>query len=380
LASEGFLPGYNFTRLPVRLFLNVDSDRGSANSETISRERVLGISEMGPENLIYHNGTKYRVTRAQIAETINADADINETATVCVESGYFLQGEEQTTINTDPWTGADLDGHELKIANLITLPDGIAEKVQHITCEEEERQRMGYKIDKYFRCNGDISRLNGIELVSGPDVLFHIRFIPAAEIVYVNSKWRISKDEGFVLNRITGHWKSHEFRKKLLEGKANELNTKMNARDLRVVKLYTHDTADALYIEPMKVLDLSGDGLITIQYALKQAVENIFHVEGAELGITPIGNPNSPNILLYEASEGSLGVMAQLVANSESWKDVANEAWRICRYDEGAYVDKASYDDLLNYYNQMDHAVIDRFLIQGALERLKAVEVRIVNG
>jgi superfamily II DNA/RNA helicase len=375
LASEGFLPGYNFIRLPVRLFLNIDQ-----NSETISRERVLGISEMGPENLIYHNGTKYRVTRAQIAETINADTDINETATICVESGYFLQGEEQNTINTDPWTGADLDGHELKIANLISLPDGIAEKVQHITCEEEERQRMGYKIDRYFRCNGDISRLRGIELVSGPDVLFNIRFIPAAEIIYVNSKWRISKDEGFVLNRITGHWKSHEFRKKLLEGKGSELNTKMNARDLRVVKLYTHDTADALYIEPMKALDLSGDGLITIQYALKQAVENVFLVEGAELGIAPIGNPNSPNILLYEASEGSLGVMAQLVANTENWKIVANEAWRICRYDESAYVEKASYDDLLNYYNQQDHAVIDRFLIQSALERLKAVEVRIVNG
>jgi ATP-dependent helicase YprA (DUF1998 family) len=375
LASEGFLPGYNFTRLPVRLFLNIDQ-----NSETISRERVLGISEMGPENLIYHNGTKYRVTRAQIVETINADTDINETATVCVESGYFLQGEEQKTINTDPWTGTDLDGHELKIANLITLPDGIAEKVQHISCGEEERQRMGYKIDKYFRCNGDISKLKGIELMSGPDSLFHIRFIPAAEIIYVNSKWRISRDEGFVLNRITGHWKSHEFRKKLREGKANELGTKMNPQDLKVVKLFTHDTADALYIEPMKVLNLSTEGLITIQYALKQAVENIFHVEGAELGITPIGNPKSPNILLYEASEGSLGVMTQLVANTENWKNVANEAWRVCRYDDSAYIEKASYDDLLNYYNQQDHAVIDRFLIQGALERLKAVEARIVNG
>jgi hypothetical protein len=71
--------------------------------------------------------------------------------------------------------------------------------------------------------------------------------------------------------------------------------------------------------------------------------------------------------------------MTQLVANTENWKDVVNEAWRICRYDESTYKEKASCDALLNYYNQQDHAVIDRFLIQGALERLKAVEVRIVN-
>jgi hypothetical protein len=154
----------------------------------------------------------------------------------------------------------------------------------------------------------------------------------------------------------------------------------MNPRDLRIVKLFTHDTADALYIEPLKILNLTAEGLITIQYALKLAVENIFHVESAELEITPIGNPNSPNLLMYEASEGSLGVMAQLVGNTDNWKNVAAEAWRICRYDDPSYSEKASYEDLLNYYNQIDHTIIDRFLIKGALDRLKAVEVKVVNG
>jgi len=365
LASEGFLPGYNFTRLPVRLFLDVDK-----GAESISRDRVLAIREMGPENLIYHNGSKYKVTRAQIQETANE----TEEATVCKASGYILMNAEQAR-NTDPWTGAPLEGLTTHLANLLILPDGIAEKVQHINCEEEERQRLGYQINTWFRYNGELGQLDEIRLMGGDDVLLRMRCIPSAEIVYVNSKWRINKDDGFVLNRVSGHWKSHGFRQNLAEGK--EKNTRMKLDDLKVVKLYTTDTADALYIEPLKVLELDSDGRITLQYALKTAVERVFQVESSELGITPIGDPESPNLLMYEASEGSLGVMAAMVREKGAWQRVVDEAWKLCRYDEEDYRDKASYKDLLSYYNQPDHPVIDRFLIKQTLERLRSARVEV---
>jgi superfamily II DNA/RNA helicase len=365
LASEGFLPGYNFTRLPVRLFL--DMDKGT---ESISRDRVLAIREMGPENLIYHNGSKYKVTRAQIQETANE----TEEATVCKASGYILMNAEQAR-NTDPWTGAPLEGLTIHLANLLILPDGIAEKVQHITCEEEERQRLGYQINTWFRYNGELGQLDEIRLMGGDDVLLRMRCIPSAEIVYVNSKWRINKDDGFVLNRVSGHWKSHGFRQSLADGK--EKNTKMKLDDLKVVKLYTTDTADALYIEPLKVLELDSDGRITLQYALKTAVERVFQVESSELGITPIGDPDSPNLLMYEASEGSLGVMAAMVREKDAWQRVVDEAWKLCRFDDEDYRDKASYKDLLSYYNQPDHPVIDRFLIRQTLERLRSARVEV---
>ncbi|HOO88745.1 MAG TPA: hypothetical protein PK442_13660, partial [Synergistales bacterium] len=359
LASEGFLPGYNFTRLPIRLFLDVGK-----GTDAISRDRVLAIREMGPENLVYHNGSKYKVTRAQIRET----ADETQEATVCLDSGYILFDGEQG-LNTDPWSGAGLDGRTLRIAGLLPLPDALAERTKHITCDEEERQRIGYQIDTYFRFKGDEKRLSEIRLVAGEDVLLRLRFIPSAELIYVNSKWRIAKEEGFVLNRVSGHWKSHDFRERLLSGQ--EKGTKMKAEDLKVVKLYTGDTADALYIEPLKILDLDRSGRVTLQYALKTAVERVFQVESAELGVTPIGNPDSPNLLMFEASEGSLGVMAAMVRESSAWRRVVDEAWKICRYDEEDYKEKASYDDLLSYYNQPDHAAIDRHLIKGALERLR---------
>ena len=57
LASEGFLPGYNFTRLPIRVFLPT----GASSGEFVSRPRSIALREFGPLNAIYHNGRKYRV-------------------------------------------------------------------------------------------------------------------------------------------------------------------------------------------------------------------------------------------------------------------------------------------------------------------------------
>ena len=365
LASEGFLPGYNFTRLPVRLFLDVEK-----GAESISRDRVVAIREMGPENVIYHNGSKYKVTRAQIQEA----AGETEEATVCTESGYFLMGEEMKR-NTDPWTHASLDDHTETFRDLLTLPDGIAERTEHITCGEEERQRLGYRIDTWFRYNGDPDGLDEIRLMGGDDPLLRLRYLPSAQIVYVNVKWRANEEEGFVLNKISGHWRGHGFRERVLAGK--EKSSKMKPEDLAVVKLYTTDTADALYIEPLKVLGLEYAGRVTLQYALKTAVERVFQVESSELGVTPIGNKEWPNLLMFEASEGNLGVMAAMVREKDKWRSVIEEAWKLCRFEDVDYTDKASYLDLLSYFNQSDHAVIDRFLIRQALERMREARVEV---
>ena len=56
LASEGFLPGYNFTRLPIRSFIPF-GDSG----EYVSRPRFIALREFGPKNVIYHSGSKFQI-------------------------------------------------------------------------------------------------------------------------------------------------------------------------------------------------------------------------------------------------------------------------------------------------------------------------------
>ena len=83
--------------------------------------------------------------------------------------------------------------------------------------------------------------------------------------------------------------------------------------------------------------------------------------------------PRSPNILLYEAAEGSLGILSQFVDDVEVFQKVVEQAIALCRYDDASYKGPASYDDLLSYYNQRDHKIIDRHLIKDALEKLRHV-------
>ena len=49
----------------------------------------------------------------------------------------------------------------------------------------------------------------------------------------------------------------------------------------------------------------------------------------------------------------------------------------LCRFDDPEYKEPASYDDLLSYYNQRDHKIIDRHLIQDALEKLRICTIEI---
>jgi len=58
-ASEGFLPGYNFPRLPLSAFIPGRRER----DEFISRPRFLAITEFGPRSIVYHEGSRYIINR-----------------------------------------------------------------------------------------------------------------------------------------------------------------------------------------------------------------------------------------------------------------------------------------------------------------------------
>src|SRR5438094_5887383 len=64
-AAEGFLPGYNFPRLPLSAYV---PGRGAnkGRDEFISRPRFLAISEFGPRALVYHEGARYRVYKVNL--------------------------------------------------------------------------------------------------------------------------------------------------------------------------------------------------------------------------------------------------------------------------------------------------------------------------
>ncbi len=114
-----------------------------------------------------------------------------------------------------------------------------------------------------------------------------------------------------------------------------------------------------------------------MQHALKRAIEGVFQVEPNEIGVVTMGDAEAPNILLYEASEGSLGILSQFVEDIAVFHKVVEQAIAFCRYDDENYKGPASYDDLLSYYNQRNHKIIDRHLIKDALEKLRICSIEI---
>ncbi len=365
LASEGFLPGYNFTRLPIRTYLE-----GMEKEEYISRPRFIALNEFGPNNIIYHNGGKHEITR-----TILTEIELKlKKFIISKTSGYVFiddesKGKNQDPINENQLTGDNIDSR----TNLLEMKETVATATQRISCEEEVRVRMGFEIETFFNIEQGIESAKKILLKNSGELLLKLYYAPSAKIYQVNKKWRAAKDRdgnGFPVGERTGFFK----RKKDLD--------KDDSKDpIKFIQLFTFDTTDVLYIQPVKALELKLEGVISLQYAIKRAIERIFQVESNEIGTYLMGNDDAKNILIYESAQGSLGILSQLAENGSKLHQVFEEAYEICGYDLKTKEDKfpqrpkATYDDLLSYYNQIHHTEINRHLVKPALEALLACEI-----
>ena len=92
-------------------------------------------------------------------------------------------------------------------------------------------------------------------------------------------------------------------------------------------------------------------------------------------------------ILLYEASEGGAGVLRHLVSDPSVLPRIASEALRLAHFDPRTLEDigaemcgAACYDCLLDYGNQPDHELLNRFAIRDVLAKLASSEVRAGSG
>jgi superfamily II DNA/RNA helicase len=368
LASEGFLPGYNFTRLPLRVLVGKTEKDG----EYISRQRFVGLKEFGPRNILYHNGQKYQVDRMFVNE---AESKLTK-AKISMNAGYFFM-DEQYSQSVCPISGSELskEGENVRILlDLVEMTEVHARPNDNISCEEEERTSQGFDIQTYFSIQGGIERTDKMLIKVDGEELLKIFFIPTAKLVQVNHKWRRAKNEngeGFLMGMQSGYWKKQ----------ADLQENNDNKEDIKLVKLYTDYTADALYIQPCKALGIEKEGIVTLQYALLRAIEQIFQVESREITAVTMGENEFKNIMIYEASEGSIGILTQLVKEKEAFKKVIRKAYEICYFENGndtrEDLPQATYQDLLSYYNQRDHRIINRHSIKNALELLLSAEVEL---
>ena len=99
------------------------------------------------------------------------------------------------------------------------------------------------------------------------NALLNLRYVPAARLVHVNYQWRSQLSEGFPIGLVSGDWRSS------MPGPESNIK-----EAFRLVKLWTSNLTDALYIDRIQPLGLQPEGLITLQHALKRAIEGVFEV------------------------------------------------------------------------------------------------------
>jgi ATP-dependent helicase YprA (DUF1998 family)/very-short-patch-repair endonuclease len=379
-ASEGFLPGYSFPRLPLSAFIPAKRARNDRD-DFLSRPRFLAISEFGPRALIYHEGVRYRVVRVLLpASDMNERGLDTITAKQCNHCGY---------LHYDLGAGSNHDLCERcqselgsPMTSLFRLRNVSTRRVDRINSDEEERQRQGFEVTTGFRFveHGGRAACTQAEVVNGSDKVADMAYGHGATIWRINRGWRRRADKhiwGFFLDTERGYW-----------AKNNEDSTDdddpMSPSVQRVIP-FVEDHRNVLLIEPEADKDIRF--MASLGAAIKSAIQIIYQLEDSELAVEPLPNVDQRRaVLIYEAAEGGAGVLRRLVEDPSAMGEVARKALDLLHFDPETGEDRstgedrceaACYDCLMGYWNQMDHQYLDRMSVREYLLKLANATVKV---
>lgn len=378
-ASEGFLPGYSFPRLPLSAYIPGRRQTKRDHDEYLNRPRFLAISEFGPRSIIYHEGSRYVVNKVILPVDAMGDHGlITTSAKLCPMCGH-LHPIQEGVYNPDRCEHCKqlLDA---PLGSLMRMQNVSTRRRDRINSDEEERMRMGYDLRTVVRLARDgqqtTTRLATVYAADGSELL-RLTYGQAATIWRINRGWRRRKEKdvfGFVLDTERGYWAKNE------DVAEDDPDDPMSASRQRVVP-YVEDRRNCLLVEPATAL--SQEEMATLQPALKQAIQVLYQLEDGELAAEPLPDPDNRRlILLYEAAEGGAGVLRQLLDDAGAVARVATLALQICHYDPETGEDlrrapnaredceAACYNCLMSYSNQLDHHLLDRSKVRDLLYTL----------
>lgn len=378
-ATEGFLPGYSFPRLPLSAL--IPARRANQRDNFLSRPRFLAISEFGPRAIIYHEGSRYLINQVTMPLTDEADGPLTSQIKQCSHCGYVHPVKMGANYDLCQRCGMPLDP---PLSALLRLQNVVTRRRDRINADEEERLRLGYEIRTGIRFNDrdGVPDIRTALVRQGDQDLARLTYTQSATLWRINLGWarrRNKQQFGFVLDIESGYWGRNEQNE-------DDPDDPLSARTRRVIP-YVEDNRNCLLIEPLIGLEI--EEMASLQAALKRAIETLFQLEDNELAAEPLPDRDNRRILLfYEAAEGGAGVLRRLVDNPAALALVAREALQLCHFDPDTGEDlrrgprsredceAACYDCLLSYGNQREHPILDRQSIRDVLLLLTGARVQ----
>jgi len=380
-ASEGFLPGYNFPRLPLSAYIPGRRMK-TGRDEFLSRPRFLAVSEFGPRSIVYHEGSKYVINKVILPVQEDESADpLTRRIKQCETCGYIHPLGSDEAVDVCEYCNAAL-GHAM--TQLFRMENVVTKRRDKINSDEEERLRLGYEVRtglRFAERDGQLMCRRASVQDSNGDQLATLVYGSAATIWRINLGWsrRAKKEQlGFNLDLERGYWARNEMNDE-------DDDDPMSARIARVIP-YVEDRKNCLCLQPNQELDLGT--MASLQAALKHAIQVQFQLEESELAAEPLPDRDNRSLLLFfEASEGGAGVLRRLLDDRHALAQVARDALMLCHFDADSGTDlrratgaaedceAACYNCLMSYGNQRDHEVLDRQLIRDHLMALAGAEV-----
>ena len=373
LASEGFLPGYNFPRLPIRAYIP-KGDRGSY----LSRPRFLALTEFGPQNIVYQEGRKYRVYKSVIPA---GEADgVFTKIKICTICGSFHDGQDfdkDLSANCSTRLDGNNSEHLMRLFEMTTVATQQAEK---INCNEEERIRQGYETSTHYRFSSEDNKINKLRatvLDRERRESFELEYGPSASLWRINRKWRRSATDGFSIQLSKGLW-----RKRAIESSPG---IPLEADYTTGVQVFVRDTRNILIMRPAQGEEFKEDVSASLQYAFHRGLCMEFQIDEDEIAVERIGSGSHRAILFWESAEGGAGVLRRLIDEPDAVRRSAERALELCHFtEETARTPEecavACYDCLLTYGNQRDHGILDRHVIKDILFSLAGAETQKHHG
>jgi very-short-patch-repair endonuclease len=374
-ASEGFLPGYSFPRLPLSAFIPGRRIRGDKD-EFLSRPRFLAISEFGPRSIVYHEGSRYLINKVNLPVDESGEGLSTSRAKQCPTCGYFHPITSGDGPDRCERCSSMLD---IPLASLFRLQNVSTRRRDRISSDEEERMRQGFELQTAIRFQdtqaGEFSAQSA-KLIKDGAQLARLTYASAATLWRINLGWRRRSNPnqlGFVLDIERGYWAKEN-------DQQDDPDDPMSARVKRVIP-YVEDTKNSLLFEPFA--SLTSTEMASLESALKAAIQVRYQLEDNELSAEPMPSSDERRmILFYESAEGGAGVLRRLLEDPHAFAEVAQTALELCHFnpltgedlrrapEASEDCEAACYNCLMSYYNQTDHRLLDRQSIKKFLSDL----------
>ena len=202
-ASEGFLPGYSFPRLPLAAY--IPGLIGRNDGDYIQRPRFIGIGEFGPGAVIYHEGARYQVVSVALQPSeAGQDGTHTESARRCRACGYL----HEEALDMCQSCGDPLRDSTRALLRLTSVRTARRDR---ISSDEEERRRSGFELETSYRFRQYGGKPGRIDATAtdekGPLLSLSYGDSATIRVTNVGRRRRQNPDLlGYMIDITTGRW------------------------------------------------------------------------------------------------------------------------------------------------------------------------------